>query len=273
MNYKTKSILFWMFTIIFTIVIAIYQRMTGPTYPETGKSEIAGQTVKYRLLTSHGGDTDAESRIYAPDTAIKGKYAYKRFKIEEGWTGKEMTRDGDYLVITLPHQPPAGKLIYKVKLKRDGQAINIYKEPIVIRFKGAVPNSILYPHILLMFLAMVFSTRTGLEVLIKGKNTFKYTLITTILLFVGGLILGPLMQLYAFGELWTGWPFGQDLTDNKTLVAFAAWLIAVIRLWKNKEKRGWALIAAIVMLAIYLIPHSVLGSELDYSTGEVMTGK
>lgn len=120
---------------------------------------------------------------------------------------------------------------------------------------------------------MVFSTRTGLEVLIKGKNTFKYTLITTILLFVGGLILGPLMQLFAFGELWTGWPFGQDLTDNKTLVAFAAWLIAVIRLWKNKEKRGWALIAAIIMLAIYLIPHSVLGSELDYSTGEVMTGK
>jgi hypothetical protein len=81
------------------------------------------------------------------------------------------------------------------------------------------------------------------------------------------------MQLYAFGELWTGWPFGQDLTDNKTLVAFIFWLIALIRLWRNREHRGWALVAAIVMLIIYFIPHSVLGSELDYSTGEVVTGK
>ena len=79
---------------------------------------------------------------------------YQFFKIEEEWTGKEMTRDGEYLIITLPNQPPAGKLVYKVKLKRDGQAINIYEEPIVIRFKGAVPNIILYPHILLMFLAI-----------------------------------------------------------------------------------------------------------------------
>lgn len=273
MNYKTKSILLWIFTVIFTIVIAIYQRMTGPTYPETGKTEIAGQTIKYRLLTSHGGDTDAESRIFATDTAIKGKYIYKRFNTDEEWSGEEMKRDGDYLIITLPHQAPAGKLIYKVKLKRDGQAISIYEEPVVIRFKGGVPNWVLYPHILLMFLAMVFSTRTGLEVLIKGKNTFKYTYITIILLFIGGLILGPVMQLYAFGELWTGWPFGQDLTDNKTLVAFAVWLVALIRLWKNREKRGWALVAAIVMLAIYLIPHSVLGSELDYASGEIMTGK
>ena len=40
-----------------------------------------------------------------------------------------------------------------------------------------------------------------------------------LLLAVGGFILGPLVQNYAFGELWTGVPFGWDLTDNKTLIA------------------------------------------------------
>jgi len=38
--------------------------------------------------------------------------------------------------------------------------------------------------------------------------------------------LGPLVQLNAFGDLWTGWPFGGDWTDNKTLFAFIFWVIA-----------------------------------------------
>ena len=79
------------------------------------------------------------------------------------------------------------------------------------------------------------------------------------------MIFGPIVQKFAFNAFWTGWPWGHDLTDNKTIVAFIFWLIALIRLIKNKEKRGWALVASIVLLVIYLIPHSVLGSEIDYT--------
>jgi len=32
------------------------------------------------------------------------------------------------------------------------------------------------------------------------------------------------VQHYAFGQLWTGVPFGWDLTDNKTLLAALAWV-------------------------------------------------
>ena len=63
---------------------------------------------------------------------------------------------------------------------------------------------------------------------------------------------------------------GQVYTEKPPLYF---WLIALIRLWRNREHRWLALVAAIVMLIIYLIPHSVLGSELDYSTGEVVTGQ
>ncbi len=47
------------------------------------------------------------------------------------------------------------------------------------------------------------------------------------------MILGPIVQKYAFGELWTGIPFGWDLTDNKTLIAFLFWILAVIM---NRKK-------------------------------------
>ena len=53
------------------------------------------------------------------------------------------------------------------------------------------------------------------------------------LLFAGGMILGPVVQNFAFGELWTSVPFSWDLTDNKTLVAFTFWIIAVTGNWIN----------------------------------------
>ncbi len=88
---------------------------------------------------------------------------------------------------------------------------------------------------------------------------------------IGGFILGPVVQKYSFGQFWTGWPLGNDLTDNKTLFA----LIAFVAAWflRNKSYGRWLAVgAALVMMAVYLIPHSMGGSELDRDSGEVVTG-
>ncbi|MDP3445020.1 MAG: hypothetical protein Q8T08_19340, partial [Ignavibacteria bacterium] len=76
------------------------------------------------------------------------------------------------------------------------------------------------------------------------------------------------MQYYAFGEFWTGFPFGYDLTDNKTLIAMIGWLIALFMLKRSAKPIKWVLAAALIMFIVYLIPHSVLGSEHDYSKSE-----
>lgn len=275
MTYKTKSILWWIFSIIFTLSIAYYQRTTGPTYPVRGKIEINDQVYKYKLLTSNDSDKPAQIYIKGEDSpnGITAFASYRKFKSNDEWIRVDFKPNENKLLAELPQQPPAGKLSYRVVVESNEQIYYLTEEPVVIRFKGPVPGYVLYPHILLMFLAMLFSTRTGIETLIKGGKTFSYAKVTLIFLLFGGMILGPVVQKYAFGEFWTGWPFGQDLTDNKTLVAFVAWIIAVIRLRKDREKRGWALVAAIILLAVYLIPHSMFGSELDYSTGEIGTGK
>ncbi len=85
-------------------------------------------------------------------------------------------------------------------------------------------------------------------------------------LLLGGMILGPVVQKYAFGEFWTGFPYGTDLTDNKTLIAFIGWIIALIAVFRSQKPKWYILIAAIIMFIIFIIPHSLLGSELDYST-------
>jgi hypothetical protein len=122
-----------------------------------------------------------------------------------------------------------------------------------------------------MFLAMLFSTLAGLMSLIRYAQYKKYAILTLILLSIGGMILGPLVQYYAFGDLWTGIPFGWDLTDNKTLIAFLFWILAVI-MNRKQERPLYTALAAFVLLLIYSIPHSMFGSELDYSTGQVTQG-
>ncbi len=145
------------------------------------------------------------------------------------------------------------------------------ESPVVIRFKGAVPGQILGPHILIMFIAMLFSTGAGLLALAEVPSYRKYGIWTLILLTAGGMILGPVVQKFAFGAFWTGVPFGWDLTDNKTLIAFLFWILAVVMNLK-KERPVYTVLAAIVLLLVYSVPHSLFGSELDYGSGQVTQG-
>jgi len=261
---RFNSFLWWIFAIVFTLAIASYQRITGPTYPKTATVNISNSELYFKLIRSHG-DGDAEIKLFIPNKEIKGKIAFKRFKSFDTLTIANMVRVGDNLSFSLPHQPPAGKIEYKITLDNGLEKKDLTPEPIVLRFTGMVPLFILIPHIILMFLAMLFSTRTGIEALIRGTQTYKYCIWTIILLFAGGLILGPVVQYYAFGAFWTGWPFGGDLTDNKTLIALIFWVIAFFKLRKNPGNILWPVMASVVMLLVYLIPHSVLGSEIDHT--------
>ena len=261
-----SSALIWIIALIITLASAYYQRITGPTYPKSGIVTFDGKAIEYRFLRSHGGKDDCTISIKTDDKEIKGFLIWKRFKTDDEWTKIEMKYFNGVHIAVLPNQPPAGKLIYKILLEKENTQLTVPEdEPIIIRFRGSVPATLLIPHIVAMFCVMLLSTRTGLEIFRKEPAYKKLTLWTLGLMIVGGLILGPLVQKYAFGELWTGFPNGTDLTDNKTLIATLGWIIALIAVYKSKRPKYWVLGAAILTLVIFLIPHSLLGSELDYS--------
>jgi hypothetical protein len=261
-----QKILFWSIAVLLTIFLAIYQRVTGPTYPLKGEFAFDNKTVKYDLPRSSEGAEHTFVRINIDDPLVTGKVSWKRLKTNDTYSVIEMKLNNGKLEAELPIQPTAGKLEYNIALEKKGETVSIPgKSNVVIRFRDSVPAIVLIPHILIIFLAMLLSTRAGLEFFNPAPKLRKYTLWTIVLLFLGGFVFGPLMQYYAFGAFWTGIPFGFDLTDNKTLIAMIAWLIVWWRLNKSKNPKRLVLIGAIVMFLVYLIPHSVLGSELDYS--------
>ncbi len=261
---KSKSFLFWLIAVIVTLGSAVYQRATGPTHPYRGSTSVDGQEISFRLIRSSVKPGDAPVTIEVPNRNVTGSFRFKRYPSHDEWQQEKLIREGDMLVALLPELPAAGKVMYSISLETDKQQIQITEEPIVLRFRNDVPAWAMIPHILLMFAAMLFSARAGLAA-IFNQPTKRITILTFGALILGGLFFGPIIQKYAFGDYWTGWPMGTDLTDNKTAVAFIFWLIAIIKVWKNPKHRSWVLIASIVMLLVYMIPHSLLGSEIDWT--------
>jgi hypothetical protein len=284
-----KKFILWTLALLITLSAAVYQRHTGPTYPKRLDVIINDHLQKLKLVRSLALDARSEVKLNINDTTVRAKLFFKRFRTDEEYHSTDfqfrvnpvhsfvmnkifgMYEEKGFFA-EVPQQPAAGKIEYYFEITDSSGSQTFFKDkPVVIRFKGGVPAPVLIPHILFMFAAMLLSTLAGLMSVIKYPQYKKYSLWTLILLIIGGMILGPMVQYFAFGDLWTGIPFGWDLTDNKTLIALIFWILAVV-MNRKKERPFYAALAAIVLLIVYSIPHSVFGSELDYSTGQVTQG-
>lgn len=258
-----RKALFWFLAFMITAASAVYQRLTGPTYPVKGKAALSSGEIGFRLPRSAEITSDCEVSLEVPDAEVGGRLLYRRFRTDDAWSEAVMTRRQHELVGLLPRQPVAGKLAYKVVLVDRGKETSLTGDKdIVIRFKGAVPMPLLLAHVLVIFAAMLFSTRAGIAALDRRSDPRRLAAWTAGLFFVGGFILGPLMQKFAFDAWWTGFPLGKDLTDSKTLLAMLAWIVALAAGRSGRKSRGWVLAASVVTLVVFLIPHSLLGSEL-----------
>lgn len=269
MKSRRVSAILWVAAFILTVVLAVFQRMTGPSHPMRGTAEFAGgETISYRLPRSDEGRGGLRVGIPILSRGAQASLEWRRYPTDEPFRVIPMTETAEGRIeAKIPGQPPAGKVEYRIVVDAEGETLTIPDgEPVVARFRGDVPAGVLVPHILAMFLSMLMATRALLEVLRPGAPRARVlVLIAMALLVAGGLILGPIVQKYAFGAFWTGWPFGHDLTDNKTLFAFLAWLPAAIAAARNLRTRVAVALGWVVMMGIFLVPHSMRGSELDWS--------
>jgi hypothetical protein len=232
MGSRRSSGLLWITAFVVTVLLAVFQRMTGPSYPIRGTASLpTGESLRYGLPRSNEGRDTLRIAIAAPSNATRANLEWRRYPTDEPFQSQAMTANA-----------------------------------VVARYRAGVPAHVLFPHILAMFLSMLVSSRALFEVFRPGAPRARgLVLLSMALLVVGGLMLGPLVQKYAFGAYWTGWPYGHDLTDNKTLIAFLAWLPATILAWRRAKTRLAVALGWLVMMGIFLIPHSARGSQLDWS--------
>jgi hypothetical protein len=259
-----RSLILWVVAVVVTLASAVWQRVTGPTYPMAVEGRVGGHAVEGEFIRSQTIDTAVPVEVTVAEP-VTGEIRWRRWPSDDPWRTEPLVREGDALVGTLPGQPfKAAKIEYGVVLRDAGGSEATFGTR--LRFKGAVPTPILVVHVFAMFFGMLFSFRAGLEALVKGPALRRQTVVTLLCLGVGGLLLGPIVQRHAFDAYWTGWPVGEDLTDNKLAVAVAFWAVA---LWQQRRGRyAWSVVAAVVTFVIFVIPHSLHGSTHDYETGQ-----
>lgn len=284
-----KKVLFWILAIVITLAASVYQRMTGPTNPKYVETSIAGEDYKFKLPRS-GGEQDcsvvlkgfgSQQMQDSLGMSVDAVMHWRKYPSSDDFTAVRMMPAEEGLTAFLPAQPQAGKLEYYIEIqtfrKDDMQALKTrtmlcYDDPLIIRFKGDVPAWALIPHILCMFISMLFGAYAFLCALANMPQYRRYTILSFVLLLLGGFVLGPIVQKYAFGVYWSGFPFGGDLTDNKTLFAGVALLVAVLT-GKRSWNRWAVVVAMVVMFAIFSIPHSMRGSQLNHQTGVIESAK
>lgn len=266
-GWSFKIIMFWVLAFLITAGSAYYQRLTGPTYPTSGVMSFQGKDIKYKFERSCDTSKNVMVKLENLDPTIKGVIEYKRYNTNDDKTLVEMKNDNGVLTGEFPtekdrtYRIPAQKFEYRVLLVKDNQKSELPSRPVVLRYKGDVPLAILLIHVIVIFSAMLVSTRAGLEFFNSNANFKKFALWALAIMTLGGMVLGPIVQKYAFGELWTGIPFGIDLTDNKTLIAWVAWIVAAMASFRSKNPGRWVLGAALVTLIIFSIPHSVMSGN------------
>jgi hypothetical protein len=270
---RWPGILLWFAALLLMLGAAEFQERTGPTKILRGSFESGGQSYEYGLPRSENTDRDARIELPDPGDGTAGKLRFKRLGTDDPYCLIPLVADEGLLAAALPAQPPAGKLEYDILLRTPaGEELRIPPgtgESVIIRFKGKVPGAVLAAHIIFIFLALWIGLRTGLAALFRPRGMRELAWTSLVFMTVGGMILGPVVQRYAFGKYWTGFPFGYDLTDNKMLIMWLVWLAACAVIGfrprgRDARDRVVLVIAVLVMMTVYLIPHSLRGSTLDY---------
>jgi hypothetical protein len=106
-------------------------------------------------------------------------------------------------------------------------------QPIRLKFEGKVPAYVVIPHVFSIFAAFFFATLTLFSAIdlkrrkITLEKSVRFCAVTLLLLFIGFFPFGWAMNYFAFGVLWEAFPFGTDVTDNKSQIMFAFWLVTM----------------------------------------------
>jgi|GEM_PF-2933832 len=192
----------------------------------------------------------------------------------------EMTRlePGKYFGY-LPPQARGARLEYYIEAKAGDNIVarvpaKEKAEAFIVVVKGTPNRYILVSHVVIIFIGLfffMFSGYLGYKAL-KGRRTLLYlpriAFLGTVTFFIASIPLGMVVGYQTFGQAWTGFPVGRDLTDNKSLAILIYWAICAFlyrgSLFRKDPSRDLLsmgtmpyvhIAGAIITAVLFAIPH------------------
>ncbi len=272
---------------LFTLFLLAFTRKTTAVRSVDKMVEMQGVSIEHVTVPKQVGD---EIPVISAKLvgASEIRLVYKIGKEGEYQSIKMSPKPGEenVFIASIPIHPKGMKAWYYLEAidRRDSEEVKItlpekssgQVDPIRLKFEGQVPAYVIIPHVLTIFAAIFFATLTLFTAvdIKKGKGTLarsvKYCSVMFLFLFIGFFPFGWAMNYFAFGVLWEAFPFGRDVTDNKSQIMFLIWLSTLFTVkgtvWGKGEGRNlvsdrgysslviFSFIATMIILAI---PHSL----------------
>ena len=180
MNIKRSKWL-WVIAFLFTLILAVYQRLIGPTYPIRGTETLVGAKISYKFYRSWTSGEELPVRVTISGDNIRAQLYYRRYPliVGESWSISPMAKSGPVYSAAIPTKPPAGKVVYKVRVFNGDKDLWLnHGQAAVARFKGKVPVALLIIHVIFMFAGLLLGIRTGLEALNKSGKLENFVFLT-----------------------------------------------------------------------------------------------
>jgi hypothetical protein len=280
---------FWKILVafLFTLLLLVFTRKTSAVRSVYKMVEKGGIRIEHYTVPKQVGD-DVPIISAKVKGASEVNLFYKIGKDGEYQSVKMSPKqeDANDFEASIPLHPKGMKAWYYLEAvgQSEGDEVKVtlpeensgQVKPIRHKFEGRVPAYIVIPHVLSIFGAFFFATLSLFSAidLKKGKGTLRRSVkicaITLLLLFIGFFPLGWAMNYFAFGVLWEAFPFGRDVTDNKSQIMFLFWLFTLFMvkgtLWGKAEQKNLisaqdystlVIVSFVATIIILAIPHSL----------------
>ena len=147
-------------------------------------------------------------------------------------------------------------------------------EGFTVKVKGKPNTILLATHVIIIFIALFFYMFSGyLSVrALQHRRSLLYiprvAFLGTATFFVASIPLGMVVAYQTYGVPWTGFPVGDDLTDNKSLVILIYWIVCAVlyrgSLWRKDPSHDFLpmitlpyvhLAGSILTALLFALPH------------------
>lgn len=267
--------------VILTLALFVLARRLSMNRPREIEVEEGGLRISHVTVLEQVGPGEPSVELtVSPGTGDNPRIQFKS-KYSDGIEELPMTRSGDGVwTAKLPDLGKGRRLSYAFLVTGPGGAtIRLPARSgqfFLIKYKGEYSIPVVVLHVIFLFGAFFFMIQSmmGAVRILKSKEgkapTVRMTRGVMLFTFVGGWPLGWILNYQRFGVMWEGFPFGYDITDNKTQLIFIFWMVTVLLVrgsffGRGEEKdvagaRGFALavlISFVVSVALYILPHSL----------------
>lgn len=268
-----KKTISWFISIVVTLSVVLFQFAMGISDPMEVRVNTGRQHIQLNLIRTYIGRSDCPIILQIGDIMVTGYMLYRTYPSNNEMTKIVFDRQGDRLIAKLPNQPPDGRLEYKVVLERENNTIYVNEgKPVIIRFLGKVPFSLVIVQSLLILCILILSTYSGILAGL-GIKTYRGMIYLIAFLLIGVVfVVQPIMHNYSLNKWWTCMPNSWELGDNKLFIAMVLWLITIFYNFK-KSRPVLVIISSIFTVLLFSIPHGFPGVPREAVTIEIFTRK